>query len=649
MKTREELLRGAVGKLRPENSLREKVLSGEGRGKPRRPAVRRLSLVGAACMAVLAVAILLPSLLNAPLEPMEGAGAADTPSLSIGGDAAQDTGEDASWLLLGVANEGGYLDAVAVVAADPLSERVSCLFVSGSCAVETQEAGTVPLGELCRLGGAELFETAVEQTLDISVDGAVVVTYDALAGYIDGEGGASILLLENEADYLNVCNQTLRGVETAYTEGLWGLDGQEAVWLLQFSAEGENQLTSRSGRRVALAESLWEQADPEETPARVAELLAGAQSSTLAELPDEETIAARLAYSFDCTAVPDDPMSVETGWDAEGRELTSFDLTALRERVKDFFLSEEMEDMLSSTYDSSYVSAFGGAGLTPQEQAVFEAFGQLYGGFAPGELPVTLPFVRLIDWEAPDEDGYETVLAACFLQSYESDRGLLNRAGSELTFARFRFCGEEDGYRCASIDGVLTSSMGDFDSYDGYVELTDGDRELAAQLYALRLEDGSGELREEAAAALANCREQYGLEGAILGYEWDNAMMTTLYPPIVDTLAVPEETTLEVEAAEGWRFFPDNGEELLAYFSRETYQYIGRYQFFGEPDGVRFVLTAPDGTVLELLVSGDGFLVAGDGYVYELPQFLSGDFEILLSEAYQRALESGEIEGEFQP
>lgn len=28
MKSREELLRGAVGKLRPESSLREKVLSG---------------------------------------------------------------------------------------------------------------------------------------------------------------------------------------------------------------------------------------------------------------------------------------------------------------------------------------------------------------------------------------------------------------------------------------------------------------------------------------------------------------------------------------------------------------------------------------------------------------------------------------------
>ncbi len=72
MKSREELLRGAVGKLRPESSLREKVLSGPQRRAYRRPAVRRLSLVGAACLAVLAVMILLPSLLDLSVEPTGG-------------------------------------------------------------------------------------------------------------------------------------------------------------------------------------------------------------------------------------------------------------------------------------------------------------------------------------------------------------------------------------------------------------------------------------------------------------------------------------------------------------------------------------------------------------------------------------------------
>ena len=75
MKTREELLRGAVGKLRPENSLREKVLSGEGRGKPRRPAVRRPSLVGAAWMAGLAGGSPLPRPLDGPPQLTAGAGA----------------------------------------------------------------------------------------------------------------------------------------------------------------------------------------------------------------------------------------------------------------------------------------------------------------------------------------------------------------------------------------------------------------------------------------------------------------------------------------------------------------------------------------------------------------------------------------------
>ena len=164
--------------------------------------------------------------------------------------------------------------------------------------------------------------------------------------------------------------------------------------------DGENQLTSRSGRRVALAESLWAESNLAETPAHVEELLAGALDTTLPELPDEKTIASHLLYQFDCIAVPDDPMSVETGYDAEGRELTLYDLSELRERVKDFLISEEMEDMLSSTY----LPPYDGGELSPQDQAVAEAFLAICERDTDG-LSVSIPAVSLVSWDGPDENG----------------------------------------------------------------------------------------------------------------------------------------------------------------------------------------------------------------------------------------------------
>ena len=102
---------------------------------------------------------------------------------------------------------------------DPLSERVSCLFVSSSCAVDVENEGAVPIGELYRIGGVELFETKVEELLDIAVDGAVVLSYDALASFVDAEGGTSVFLLDNEAAYLNECNATCGGFRRSIPRG----------------------------------------------------------------------------------------------------------------------------------------------------------------------------------------------------------------------------------------------------------------------------------------------------------------------------------------------------------------------------------------------------------------------------------------------
>ena len=651
MKTREELLRGAVGKLRPESSLREKVLAGAGGGKSRRPAVRRFALAGAMCLMVVAAAILLPNLLNLSVEPEENPDAAfaGSSSLSIEGDEGEDSAEEtASSILIGVMNEGAYLDAVAVASADPFSGRASCLFVSGSCAVTLEDGSTVPIGELYRLGGAALFETAVEELLDISVDGAVVLSYDALASFIDAEDGTSVFLLDEEAAFLSEWSEAMAETPKSFAAGSCRLSGQEAVWLLTFSADGENQLTSRSGRRVALAESVWAEANTSETPAQLAELFASALDSTLPELPDEKTLASRLTYRFDCIALPDDPMSVETGYDAEGRELTLYDVAELRERVKEFLLSAETEEALSSTYLPQY----DGAELSPEDRAVAEAFLQIYNERETGEPGVVIPAVQTVSWEGPDEDGVVSVSAACLLRRCRLD-GLLLSTDDRLMAASFRLLAQEDGgYRRISTAGLLTDSAEDFERPSAYTELTGGDAQAASALYELLAERGGADLDAGFAAALASYRTQNGLEDTIAGYQLSpySSLMTAFSPPFYDVLTFEEGTQLTIESSEGWRFTADNSEELLSYFEQAAYQYIGRYQLFDEAQGVSFLLTDPDGNVdLTLTVSNDGFLAADGTHLYAMPEFIyDSDFSVLLSDAYQRALESGTLE-QFQP
>lgn len=658
MKSREDLLRGAVGKLRPENSLREKVLSGAGRAPSCRPVVRRFSLAGAACLAVLAVFLLLPGLLDVSVLTPDGAGASaqDTPSLSIEsgeeqGAAAPDGQEDsARSILIGVMNDGAYLDAVAVAETDPLSERVSCMFVGSSCAVDVEGTGSVPIGELYRLGGAELFETKVEELLDLSVDGAVVLSYDALASFVDAEGGASVFLLGSEAAYLNECNDTLRGVATEYTEGTWRLDGQEAMWFLLFSADGENQLTSRSGRRVALAESIWSEASAGETSAHLEDLLAGALDSTLPALPDEETIASRLSYRFDCIAVPDDPMSIETGYDAEGRELTLYDLSELRQRVKDFFLSEEIGDMLASTV----LPPYAGGELSPEEQAAAAAFLEICGQDTDG-LSVTVPAVSLASWEGPDGDGVITASAACLCRRYRLEGNvLMMEGGDQKLAASFRFLDRGDGsFRLLSTDALLTDDGESFGDYQAYLDLTGGNEEAAVQLFDLLVGAQGAPLSDGIESALMAYRADNGLQDRLFACEVPlyATVMTPVSLPITGTLTIPEGTVIEVESGEGWSFVPERQQEFRAYFEQEEYSYVGRFRLFDAPAGLRFLLKAPDGSVEhELTIVPDGCLLADGLYVYELPRFLDeGDFGTLLSEEYQRALESGELGEGFEP
>ena len=174
-----------------------------------RPAVRRFSLAGAACLCVLAVAILLPELLRvAVVQPQSpDAQAAGTPSLSIAGSGeseSMDVESPVSSLLTAVINGSGDVLAVSAVQVDRQEQVVRSACVDPSCVVEDTASGAaMSLLDLFREGGAQGLETAVEELLGIELDGALVFTNGDLASCIDAGGGVEVFLLPQEAELIN--------------------------------------------------------------------------------------------------------------------------------------------------------------------------------------------------------------------------------------------------------------------------------------------------------------------------------------------------------------------------------------------------------------------------------------------------------------
>lgn len=635
MKSREDLLRGAVGKLRPESSLREKVLSGARGRRGGRPAVRRFSLVGVACLAVLAVAILLPGLLDLSVEPVTGPGAQTdgTPSLSV--EQGEDT-ENAltQSVLIGVANDGQYLDAVAVATLDPLEKRVACLFLSASCMVDTTDNGTVSIGELYRLGGVESFETGVENLLDLAVDGTVIVSYDSLPSFFDAQDGVSVYLLDNEAQYLNECNQALYGTQTDYMAGPSRLNGQEAVWFLLFSGDGENQLTSRSGRRVALAESLWEEADAEKISAGLSELFSNALVSTLPEVPDKSAVESLLSCRFACTAFPDDSMSVDPACDGEGWEMRIEDLPSLQKKAKAFLFEEETQDVLSTAYLPPYENG----GRTELQRAVDNVFLDLAGMQREERLELTVPAVQIYSADLGPDTQQVDCVAFGLCTRFRLDGTVLREEDWSLLGARLVLEENADGaYELQSVDQYLESNLAEFGSEESYLSLAEGDETLAWQIYHQAVELDGIPYWDTLDSALMEYRSYYGLDDTLLSYEMEGLPISlTDDSPMESVLDAFGDSRILVESGDGVSFFSERGEELSSILRDQDWVFEGRIPSLSQT-GLSIALLDADGSVKHrLLFSTDDVLIVDFAYRYEIPQSLyDSDFYLILAAEWE--------------
>ena len=93
-----------------------------------------------------------------------------------------------------------------------------------------------------------------------------------------------------------------------------------------------------------------------------------------------------------------------------------------------------------------------------------------------------------------------------------------------------------------------------------------------------------------------------------------------------------------VETGDGFTFYPERGEELLAILREKDWVFKGRFSSLSET-GLRITLLNADGSAAHwLLFSTDGALIVDFVYRYEIPQSLyDSDFTQILNEEWERS------------
>lgn len=586
-----------MGKLKPESSLRDRVLSG-GRRSRVRPAVRRFSLAGAACLCVLAVAILLPELLRvAVVQPQSpDAQAAGTPSLSIAGSGESEgtnVESPVSSLLAAVINGSGDVLAVSAVQVDRQEQVVRSACVDPSCVVEDTASGTaIPLLDLFREGGAQGLEAAVEELLGVELDGALIFTNGDLASCIDAGGGVEVFLLPQEAEMINSYSGS------SLQSGEQRLTGEEALCFLQMDDGDMSSLTGRGGRQSALAESLWMQADPDLLETL---LLESTLFSSLPELPDAGGIAEVLSFSFESVSLPENWDAVDSvTTDENGARLILLAPTALREQIRSFFRDDGGDQASSDSLPPYYAE-----GASTLYDTVNQAMIDLCGLAEQSESETVIPAVHFFAKEPADQEGGVEVVCAGYaarfaLQwetgvcGFQMEGGQLVLQEAQAAAARLLLTQQEDGaWELAAVEEAIYGGDPAFSDADGLLGLSGGDEVLAAEIAAWDGGDGTDMLAQTLDESIRSYWEQNDLEPFVSWYlgpyllpiplrdevsfeelwELPEGTQLSLSPscPISSAL-FPVENTTElldlirvgtVNVSEGWMPYFDSGVPVL--------------------------------------------------------------------------------------
>lgn len=90
--------------------------------------------------------------------------------------------------------------------------------------VEIPGHGHAKMNAACRYGGAELVMETIEHNFDVKVDNYILVDFEAFKDIVDGLGGVTVDVEENEAEFINATSRQ----KIDYGEDV-ELNGEEAL------------------------------------------------------------------------------------------------------------------------------------------------------------------------------------------------------------------------------------------------------------------------------------------------------------------------------------------------------------------------------------------------------------------------------------
>ncbi len=604
MKSREDMLRDSVRKLRPEASMREKVLAGGQGRRARRPAVRRMALAGAFCMVLLACAALIPGILRG-MEPAVAGPA--TAGASSPEDAPSLTAEEGGSLsLAALADESGQVDLLLILQADGQGQTLRAAQVLPECQAELPDGETGPLAAAYAAGGLDGLQQTVEQFLDLRFEGTAVVTAQAAAAFVDELGGVEVTLTEEEGGLLATRSDNVaRGL--AFASGMVRLSGEEALYYMELEAGG----TGDAARKTAVLQAVWQAmaASPQDSAQAAASLLNRADSS----LPQASAaeMAQLLAYSLETAVLP-----LSSGYEQQENGLLWTDQEGLRAEAKEFFLTQSMEAALSSVHLPPYQIS----GKDPFLGAVESAF--LAGWDDPHTGTVRVPGVFVYDVRsgASEADSTLVVTAAAIGMEFSLKESLLEAERGMVSAAVLRLAPEGEGYRLLSID------MADFrkDLYTELYRICQDMPEVAEIVYS----DLDGfvfqtQLWQAVDENLSLYVEENQLSQQVTGYRLAGKEIPfSQEPPFLDAFPLAPEMVAAVSAE------VESGSEtfvreeavitpLVDAFAADTYQYIGRFpQIFLEGGSGLMRFYDSQDQLLCTIELFDGNLMCVDGLYY---------------------------------
>ena len=179
----------------------------------------------------------------------------------------------------------GRSDTILLVSIRPAQQRCAVVSVQRDLYVTIPDHGENRINAAYSCGGAALLRAAIEDNLQVPVDGTVQVDFSAFQTMVDAAGGVDLSLSAQEAEYLRGEGPNcVDGKAGRYTsgrtydvqKGKTHMDGAMALDYVRARHVGKSSDFGRTGRQRMLLKALLKQAKKSSLP-ELMDLLRGAK------------------------------------------------------------------------------------------------------------------------------------------------------------------------------------------------------------------------------------------------------------------------------------------------------------------------------------------------------------------------------------